>query len=227
MDISCVHCTLCNAGYSCTPEYLESFNQGIPPGCPECSKRGEIGYTHLIMSSIFTMINPFDHTAILRQARSARPMSIGSLRPSIVLYDEAHPQGDEIGHLSTRDQSRRPDILIVMGTSLQVHGLKQLVKDFADAVHQQSPINARPTSHDPPDFGVARNILSAKKPRVVIFINRTAPAKQWGDVIDFWVKGETDEWAKGCERDWRSMRPQDWEIQPKSPDTVKRSTHPR
>lgn len=57
----------------------------------------------------------FSNPAAARHARSARPLAVGTLRPNIVLYDEAHPLGDEIGALSTRDMTRRPDLLVIMG----------------------------------------------------------------------------------------------------------------
>jgi len=70
-----------------------------------------------------------------RIRRSAREVTVGSLRPSIVLYDEPHPHGEEIGDLQAYDLKRSPDLLLVMGTSLKVHGLKLVVREFAKAVH--------------------------------------------------------------------------------------------
>jgi len=43
----------------------------------------------------------------------------------------AAPLGDDIGTLQAFDVSRKLDMLIIMGTSLKVHGLRKLVKDFA------------------------------------------------------------------------------------------------
>lgn len=59
-------------------------------------------------------------------------------------------------------------------------------------------------------------MLSAKKPRIVVYVNRTPPppGSEWANVIDYWVQGETDAWVQKCESDWKRMRPQDWEIQP-------------
>lgn len=132
-------------------------------------------------------------------ARSARAIKIGTLRPAIVLYDEPHPLGDDIGALQGADAARRPDMLVVMGTSLKVHGLKALVRDFAKAVR------AAPTS-------AAEAKKGAPKGRIV-FVNRTPPPAEWAGVFDYWVKGETDEWVTHVEQDWRRMRPADWEVQ--------------
>jgi NAD-dependent histone deacetylase SIR2 len=57
-----------------------------------------------------------------------------------------------------------------MGTSLKVHGLKIMVKEFAKAVHN--------------------------KGGKVILVNRTKPPEStWGDVIDYWVECDCDSWV--------------------------------
>lgn len=122
-----------------------------------------------------------------RVSRSARALSVGTLRPAIVLYDEPHPLGDDIGELQSYDLSRSPDLLLIMGTSLKVHGLKRLVKEFAKVVH-------------------------AKK-GLVVFVNATPPSKEWEGVIDVHIHGETDKWVERVEDEWRRFRPHDWETQ--------------
>ena len=138
-------------------------------------------------------------SAEARLARSARPLKIGILRPGIVLYDEAHPLGDDIGAIQAFDVSRKPDMLIIMGTSLKVHGLRKLVKDFAKAVHASAP----------PDPQSAKKSWMGK----VIFVNKTPPGSEWNGVIDYHVEGETDAWTHKVEEDWRRLRPSDWEVQ--------------
>lgn len=133
------------------------------------------------------------HLGDERVARSARPVRVGTLRPAIVLYDEPHPLGDDIATIQTTDLGKRPDLLIVMGTSLKVHGLKKLVKEFAKAVHQGSS-------------------TSAATPKV-IFVNKTAPAAEWSGVIDLHVEGTTDAWVEKVTADWKHVRPADWEVQ--------------
>ena len=90
------------------------------------------------------MVNNISATA--RVARSARALKVGTLRPAIVLYDEPHPLGDDIGTIQTADVARKPDMLIIMGTSLKVHGFKKLVRDFAKAVHEAHPPPAPPVA---------------------------------------------------------------------------------
>jgi len=79
-----------------------------------------------------------------------------------------------------------------MGTSLKVHGLKKLIKDFAKTVHSSS---------------------SSRKSRNVIFINKTAPSSEWSDIIDYHICGETDAWTTKVISDWKKMKPADWEVQ--------------
>ncbi|KAF9527715.1 DHS-like NAD/FAD-binding domain-containing protein [Crepidotus variabilis] len=173
-DIHRVRCVACSADYPCTEEYLSCFEQGTPPDCPECLSRSEA-----------------------RVARSARATRVGSLRPGIVLYDETHPLGDDIGAIHSADLGRKPDLLVIMGTSLKVHGLKKLVKDFARTIHSNASNAAS----------------SSKKPFKVIFVNKTAPSSEWSDIIDYHVAGETDAWSNNLIEDWKKMRPADWEIQ--------------
>jgi NAD-dependent histone deacetylase SIR2 len=138
-------------------------------------------------------------SAEARIARSARPLKVGTLRPGIVLYDEAHPLGDDIGTIQASDVSRKPDMLIIMGTSLKVHGLRKLVKDFAKAVHASAPSDPQSTK---------KNWMGK-----VIFVNKTAPGSEWNGVIDYHIEGETDAWAHKVEEDWRRVRPSDWQVQ--------------
>ena len=58
------------------------------------------------------------------------------MRPNIVLYNEAHPTGDIVAEYANSDVRRRPDLLLVCGTSLKVDGIKVLVKSFAARVRE-------------------------------------------------------------------------------------------
>ncbi|KAG2156674.1 DHS-like NAD/FAD-binding domain-containing protein [Suillus bovinus] len=179
-DIHRVRCTLCTTEMPCTEEHLHSFENGKAPSCPECTSRSEA-----------------------RVARFARALKIGTLRPAIVLYDEPHPFGDDIGTIQTMDIARKPDMLIIMGTSLKVHGLKKLVKEFAKVVH------ATGTGTTPNGTPRAQKSWQGK----VIFVNKTPPGSEWADIIDCHVAGETDAWVDKVLEDWKKMRPSDWEIQ--------------
>ncbi|KAJ3710374.1 DHS-like NAD/FAD-binding domain-containing protein [Lentinula raphanica] len=190
-DIHRVRCQACSAEYPCTEEHLRLFNEGLSPDCPDCLQRSDA-----------------------RVARSARALRVGSLRPAIVLYDEAHPLGDEIGIVQGSDVARKPDMLIIMGTSLKVHGLKKLVKEFAKAVHSHKISNTSSSSSSGSTPTKVRKTSSAKAlAGKVIFVNKTPPGAEWAGVIDYHVSGETDQWTQRVVEDWKKMFPTDWEVQ--------------
>ena len=96
-------------------------------------------------------------------------------------------------------------MLIIMGTSLKVHGFKKLVKDFAKAVHESAPSPAIASGSSPKNA----KAFAGK----VIFVNKTAPGSEWEGVIDYHVAGETDRWVEKVIEDWKKARPSDWEVQ--------------
>ncbi|KAG0165132.1 hypothetical protein DFQ28_009220 [Apophysomyces sp. BC1034] len=146
-----VKCTLCSASYSFTADYENQFREGDPPACPKCesvdSERARLG---------------------------KRQLATGTLRPDIVLYNEAHPHGETIGQLQVSDLKKKPDLMIIMGTSLKIAGVKKFIKQAARAIH------------------------STKNGRVV-FVNKTPATKEWDKVFDYEVIGSTDEWVKMTE----------------------------
>ncbi|RKO83101.1 DHS-like NAD/FAD-binding domain-containing protein, partial [Blyttiomyces helicus] len=144
-DLDHVKCFLCNALLDMEEGWLDEFAEGSAPPCPKC-----------------------EETAMVRSAAGKRTQTVGRLRPNIILYNEPHPSGDQIADFASHDVKKRPDLLIVMGTSLKVDGLKTLVKDMARKVHE------------------------LERGRV-IFINATeVGVKEWGDVFDFHILGSTD-----------------------------------
>lgn len=117
-----------------------------------------------------------------RQEKGKRALGVGKLRPDIVLYGEEHPESQRISDIIQHDLSLAPDLLIIMGTSLKVHGLKTVVKEFAKAIHN-------------------------KKDGKVIFVNYTKPADSvWADTIDFWVEMDCDAWV----HDLKEKKPIIW-----------------
>lgn len=140
-------CTLCKITTEFDAEHDSLFRQGESPTCSKCT--------------VFSTE---------RQARGRRAVRCGVMRPDIVLYNEPHPHGEMIAEYLTLDMNRRPNLLLVMGTSLKVVGLKKMVKDLARAVHQQPG-------------------------GLVIFINKTpAPRSEWKSVFDYELIGECDQW---------------------------------
>ncbi|KAK0715989.1 hypothetical protein B0H67DRAFT_255712 [Lasiosphaeris hirsuta] len=105
-----------------------------------------------------------------RQERGKRALGVGKLRPDIVLYGEEHPHAHLISPIVQHDLSLGPDMLLILGTSMRVHGLKVLVKEFAKAVHDRGG--------------------------KVVFVNFTKPPESvWADVIDYWVQWDCDAWV--------------------------------
>ncbi|ORZ33127.1 DHS-like NAD/FAD-binding domain-containing protein [Catenaria anguillulae PL171] len=105
-----VRCVLCSTRLPFTSTLSTIFAQGDPPACPACM-----------------------HDADMRAAANKRARATGTLRPDVVLYNEPNPNGDAIADVLGKDLRRRPDVVLVMGTSLKVHGIKRLVRDLAAA----------------------------------------------------------------------------------------------
>lgn len=184
-DLGRVRCVLCMSDFEALDHWMEMFREGDAPDCPACSERCEWDCGNPAYRVVYSLY----HLASSRVARSARALPIGTLRPAIVLYDEPHPLGEEIGSLQAYDLTRSPDLLLIMGTSLKVHGLKKVVKAFAKAVHAKGGL--------------------------VVFVNATPPSKEWEGVIDVHVQGQTDTWVARVEEEWKKIRPQDWQLQTK------------
>ena len=143
-----LRCFLCGRVCSWDDDHRERETlSGQQPECPHC-----VGAT----------------TA--REEKGKRALGVGKLRPDIVLYGEEHPNAHLISPIVTHDLALCPDMLLILGTSLRVHGLKVMVREFAKAVHA--------------------------KGGKVVFVNFTKPPESsWGDVIDYWIEWDCDAWV--------------------------------
>ncbi|KAL7747681.1 ribosylnicotinamide kinase [Sorochytrium milnesiophthora] len=141
-----VHCIVCRAQFRFTDTYIKQFSTGTPPECPACIETDNI-----------------------RTKLNKRSLAIGTLRPSIILYNEVHPQGDLIAECAASDAQRRPDMLIVMGTSLKVPGIRRMVKDMAKTV-------------------------KAHKSGMCVLLNKTplSSVREWQDAFDVILEEECD-----------------------------------
>ncbi|PQE20501.1 hst3 protein [Rutstroemia sp. NJR-2017a BBW] len=109
-------------------------------------------------------------SSLSRQDKGRRGLAVGRLRPDIVLYGEDHPNANLVGPIVVHDLKLGPDVLLILGTSLRVFGLKRMVREFAQAVHA--------------------------KGGSVIFVNQTKPPEStWGEFIDYWVEWDCDAWV--------------------------------
>ncbi|KAJ2711248.1 NAD-dependent deacetylase hst3 [Coemansia spiralis] len=147
-----VVCTICHTDYPFSEKMAEEFCEGTPPPCPRCKE-----------------------IEVIRDIVGKRSVATGVLRPDIVLYNEAHPQAELIGELSEYDLKQRPDLLIVIGTSLKIPGIKRMVREMSKCVHSCTQRSKR---------------AGAGK---VIFINRDEPPRGWDDVFDYYIAGDADE----------------------------------
>ncbi|KAJ3373310.1 hypothetical protein GGF31_000743 [Allomyces arbusculus] len=114
--LSRVRCVVCHRTAAHSDEVATEFQQGNAPSCAACETEAEA-----------------------RKKAGKRVRAVGIVRPDVVLYNETHPAGDEIAERVAADANRRPDVLIVMGTSLAVPGIKHLVRDIAAAVREDAP----------------------------------------------------------------------------------------
>ena len=123
-----------------------------------------------------------------RQDRGKRGTKIGTLRPNVVLYGEEHPSADAVGEITASDLTMNPDVLLILGTSLHVHGLKTMVREFAKAVHAKAGGKGK-----------------------VVFVNLSRPSESvWNGVLDYWVSMDCDAWVDAM----RKHRPDMFQIQP-------------
>ena len=163
--------------------------------------------------------------AIEREFRNARAIKTGMLLPSLVLYDQPHPQGEDIILAQDKDIAKRPDCLIIMGTSLKVVGIKRLVKDFIKTIRDEqavasekarvvlSAMSNNKSGSRPLTPAAAAKVKKPLDKLPVIFVNKTRPDKEWEGLVDVWIEAECDAFADGVERVWRGIRPGDWQVQ--------------
>lgn len=164
-DLAVLRCTLCHKTCGWEEHGREAMLQGgQAPECFSCATSSQQRYD-----------------------QGKRVTKIGSLRPNIVLYGEEHPAADALGSITTHDLSLAPDVLLILGTSLHVQGVRTLVKEFAKSVHAR-----------------------AKAKGKVIFVNLSKPSEStWNDSIDYWVSMDCDAWIDTLRR----HRPDIWHVQ--------------
>jgi NAD-dependent histone deacetylase SIR2 len=158
-----MHCTVCAESVPSADHYPLPDE---PVACPECKKEASI-----------------------RSALSERQRRVGTLRASVVLYGEEHPQGEAIGTVMERDlrgtgprgeREGRADLLIVAGTSLSIPGVKRIVKEMAKSLATRTEASVR-DGREPPVRAV--------------YVNAEPPAKpgEWDGVFDVWAQGDVQD----------------------------------
>lgn len=152
--LSTLHCTLCHTILPLSP-HLPLPPTSVP--CPTCE----------LASSI-------------RSALSERSRKSGTLRASVVLYGEEHPEGESIGKSVSRDL-KGVDMLLVCGTSLSVPGVKRVVKEMAKSAKSKGK-------------GKGKQGQDVK----TVFVNDEPPSKgsEWDGIFDIWVQGDVQKFVE-------------------------------
>ncbi|EPE10933.1 hst3 protein [Ophiostoma piceae UAMH 11346] len=149
--------------------------------CGQTTPWDEDGREHETMSGRQPSCPRCAGATAAREGRGKRALAVGKLRPDIVLYGEEHPNAHLISPIVQHDLSLAPDMLLILGTSLKVHGLKVLVREFSKAVHNRGG--------------------------KVVFVNFTKPPESvWSDIIDYWVQWDCDAWVQ----DLKEKKPIMW-----------------
>ena len=141
-------CTKCN---KLSPFEADLFSGPIPPECTQCVENDQIR----------------------TDVAGKRSHGIGKLRPRMVLYNESNPDDEAIGAVVKADLHKRPDAVIVVGTSMEIPGVKRMVREMCGTVRD-------------------------KRGGVAIWINRGAPpiGKEFEDCWDLIVAGDCDQVAQ-------------------------------
>ncbi|EGN99156.1 hypothetical protein SERLA73DRAFT_182004 [Serpula lacrymans var. lacrymans S7.3] len=185
-----LHCQTCTHSFP-LEQYLPSLISGAPPYCPECTRMEET-----------------------RQLVGKRPRGVGKLRPSVVLYNEMHKDGEDVGEVVRRDlvggakgKGRSgADVLLVVGTSLRVPGTKRIVREFAKAVKARgtaaakdacAQVSMEPTTPIPSPRRSPESLTTEERPIKSIYLNLDfpVPTREWEGVFDAWVQGDAQDFA--------------------------------
>ena len=181
-----MHCQSCTFSFP-LKDHLTSLTFGTPPDCPEC----------VAMNDTRSMVGK-------------RPLSVGKLRPSVVLYNEIHKDGEVVGEVVRKDlvggskgKGRAgADLLLVVGTSLRVPGTKRIVREFAKAVRSRSsptPPKEFGSGSSSPSLSPRRSPTRDEEPPLKsIYLNFDfpVPTREWEGVFDVWLQGDAQSFAQ-------------------------------
>ena len=159
--LSQVCCTLCKVTMEFTEILLEKFKIGDEIACPACTNATET-----------------------RHALGRRKLRCGFLRPDIVLYNEHHAHGGTIADFITADINKQTNLILVMGTSLKVGGLKSMLKDFAKVLKSRTG---------------GENTL-------IVLVNKTPCSRaEWQGIFDYELIGDCDSWVTFLDEEFQRI----------------------
>ena len=141
-------CTQCLTHYEWTAECQAKLKEGENPECQNCyAKFQERLYSGKRLTG-----------------------NIGMLRPDIVLYGENHPQSEILAKGLNIDMGMKCDLVLIMGTSLKVDGVKKLVRSVCKNVRERGG--------------------------KVVFVNKTPVAKQFAHLVDYEILSDCDDFVR-------------------------------
>lgn len=182
--LSTLSCPACHETVSITP-HLETLSTGSPIPCPECA----------LIDGV-------------RQAAGERSRGVGRMKPDVVLYGEAHKEGERVGEITRKDLlGARPDLLLVVGTSLKVPGTKLLVRELAKVIRPprkeeseeedfELPVASGSTSASGGGTSRKRKVKPPPVHSVYLNYDFPTPSREWKDVFDVWVRGDVQEFVE-------------------------------
>jgi NAD-dependent SIR2 family protein deacetylase len=112
--VGALRCDKCGAVVM-IENYLTYFDHGEAVPCPGCIQKQD------------------EDSAADKRVKTA-----GSLQPDILLYNQPCPDGEEIWDIASRDANalKHNHVLLICGTSLQIPGIKSIIKEFKTAMLQ-------------------------------------------------------------------------------------------
>jgi NAD-dependent histone deacetylase SIR2 len=151
-------CTKC---HELSDFHADRFGGAVPPICTNCEELNRVR----------------------TEVAGKRSHGVGMLRPRMVLYNEHNPDDEAIGAVTREDLRKRPDAIIVVGTTLKVPGVKRIVREMCATVRDRKD-------------GVAIWINAGSEPS----------GKEFEDCWDIVVKGTCDEVARHAAlRQWNEL----------------------
>jgi NAD-dependent SIR2 family protein deacetylase len=160
-----------NGHFTPMVNHVEEMSSGIAPICHECALEQE-----------------------RRKHEGKRWRTPSRLRPDVLLYEEDHPDQDllqklvysDVQAMSRKDTKGQPNILLVVGTSLQVPGAQVLVQEF------QGVLARSPTAKG------STLLESNKMPirTICVDLHLPKPHRKWAPIFDVWACGDVQTFAR-------------------------------
>ncbi|KAH8743252.1 hypothetical protein F5883DRAFT_512549 [Diaporthe sp. PMI_573] len=111
-----------------------------------------------------------ENDRIRTEQNGKRSHGIGRLTPRVVLYHGPSPDAEAIGKVSQADLRSVPNVVIVVGTSLTIPGVKKLVRELCQATR-------------------------SKKHGLTAWLNVDPPPQETNNLWNFVIRGKCDDFA--------------------------------